>query len=228
MDWSSISSITGIVLIDLVLSGDNAVVIGMAARDLPNHQRRMAILWGTGAAILLRVTFTVLVVLLLGITGLRLIGGLLLVWIAVKLLIQPPGGEEDVEVGRGLLEAIRIIVLADVVMSLDNMLAVAAASRGHLGLLVFGLALSIPILMGGAALVAYLMKRLPWLVWLGGAVLAWVAGEMIVGDPLIDERLNAALPALHRLIPLLITLGVVIASYVWVRRKGGAPATPER
>ncbi len=230
MEWGILGAIASIILIDLVLSGDNALVIGMAARELPNRQRKWAILWGTGVAILLRVAFTALTALLFfSVTGLRLIGGLLLIWIAVKLLVRPPAGrlaadKEDAAVSHSLWEAIRIIVIADVVMSLDNILAVAGASRGHLGLLVFGLALSIPILMGGAALVAYLMRRMPWLIWLGGGVLAWVAGEMIVGDPLLHERLTELLPALLWLIPLTITLGVVIASYLWYMRR--SPVTP--
>ncbi|OGF54575.1 MAG: hypothetical protein A2Z21_06755 [Candidatus Fraserbacteria bacterium RBG_16_55_9] len=224
MDWSILGKVASIVLIDLVLSGDNALVIGMAARDLPSRQRRWAILWGTVAAIVLRVSFTILAALLLfNFPGLRLGGGLLLIWIAVKLLAKPPS-EEQVGTGHGLWEAIRIIVVADAVMSLDNILAVAGASHGDLALLIFGLALSIPLLMGGAVLVAYLMNRLPWLNWLGGAVLAWVAGEMIVNDPLLRDRLENALLALHWVIPLLLTLVVVVASYIWVRRRGAAPA----
>jgi YjbE family integral membrane protein len=222
MDWSVLGKVASIVLIDLVLSGDNALVIGMAARELPSHQRRWAILWGTVVAIGLRVSFTVLAALLLfHVPGLRLGGGFLLIWIAIRLLIRPPS-EEEVEAGHGLWEAIRIIAIADFVMSLDNVLAVAGASHGDLALLIFGLALSIPLLMGGAALVAYLMNRLPWLLWLGGAILAWVAGEMIVNDPLLREPLQRILPALHWIIPLLITLAVLIVSFAWHNSRGYA------
>jgi len=229
MDWSTLSAIASIVLIDLVLSGDNALVIGMAARELPHRQRRWAIVWGTVGAIVLRVTFTLLAAtLLFNVAGLRLAGGLLLLWIAVKLLVKPPS-EGEVEAGHSLLEAIRIIVLADLVMSLDNILAVAGASRGHLGLLIFGLVLSIPLLMGGAALVAHLMRRFSWLVWLGGVVIAWVAGEMIAGDPVLHERLGEILPALYWLIPLMVTLGVVALSYIWLarRRPSASPGDPK-
>lgn len=219
MDLETLGAIASIILIDLVLSGDNALVIGMAARSLPDRQRKWAIVGGTAAAILLRVTLTVLAALIFfSFTGLRLAGGLLLCWIAVKLLIEPPA-EEEVGAGERLWEAVRIILVADVVMSLDNILAVAGASRGHLGLLVFGLMLSIPLLMGGATLVSYLLRRAPWLVWLGGAVIAWVAGEMMVNDPLLHERITRQLPALTWVIPLGLTLAIVIGSFLWVRRR---------
>jgi YjbE family integral membrane protein len=223
MEWSTLSGIASIILIDLVLSGDNALVIGMAARDLPAPQRRWAILWGTVAAIGLRVTFTILAALLLfNFAGLRLAGGSLLIWIAIKLLVKPPA-EGEVEVGRSLWEAIRIIVLADIVMSLDNVLAVAGASHGNLALLIFGLALSIPLLMGGATIVSHMLNRWSPLIWLGGAVLAWVAAEMIAHDPLLHDRLQQIWPALPQIIPLFVTLGVMGTSYIWVRRRSRVP-----
>ena len=129
MDWSTLSGIANIALLNLVLSGDNALVIGMAARDLPLQQRRWAFLWGTVLAIVLRVAFTWPAALLLHVTGLRLVGGLLLIWIAVKLLVQPPLEGEEVKVGQSLWETVRIIVFADLIMSLDNALAIASQPR---------------------------------------------------------------------------------------------------
>lgn len=216
MDLSTLSTLAGIVLIDLVLSGDNALVIGMAVRALPGQQRKWGIVGGAVAAITLRVTFTALAAFLFfNFAGLRLIGGLLLLWIATKLLVAPPAEGSRSVTGKSLIGAIRIILIADVVMSLDNILAVAGASHGRLELLVFGLALSIPLLMGGAALVAHVLNRLPWLVWLGGAVIAWVAGGMIVDDPLLRDPLDGTLPALQWLIPVGLLLAVVIGSYFW-------------
>src|SRR4029079_4341779 len=155
-------------VIDLVLSGDNAVVIGMASRRLPSEQRRRAIMLGAVGAILLRVTFTAMVALLLGIPLLQAIGGAVLIWIAFKLL-REEHNEQSVREGSNLFEAVRTIIIADVIMSLDNILAVGGAAHGNLALLLFGLALSMPIIMFGSNLVALLMNRLPWLVYLGSA-----------------------------------------------------------
>lgn len=176
-------SIAQIILIDIVLSGDNAVVIAMAAHKLPVHQRQRAILWGGGIAILLRVVFTLVMAFLLMIPGVRLIGGLVLVWIACKLLVD----EEEHSVSaddadRSALAAIRMIFLADFVMSLDNMLAVAGASHGDWVRLLMGLLISVGIIMFFSTLIAKWMNRFRWIVYLGAAVLAFTAGEMILGD----------------------------------------------
>lgn len=176
-------SIFQIILIDVVLSGDNAVVIAMAAHKLPEHQRKRAIMWGGGIAILLRIIFTMIMSFLLMIPGLRLLGGLLLVWIACKLL----QGEEEGEItaddaDRSTLAAIKMIFLADFAMSLDNMLAVAGASHGNWKLLLGGLIISIAIIMTCSSLIAQLMNRYHWIVTLGAAILAFTAGEMMMGD----------------------------------------------
>lgn len=184
----TIQAILTIVVIDLVLSGDNAVVIGMAARRLSPENRRKAILWGGGGAIALRIIFTVLAALLLEIPYLQLIGGILLLWIAFKLL-KPSHGDESVSEADSLGQAIRTIVLADVVMSLDNILAVGGAADGHLGLLVFGLLLSIPILLLGSELVARVIGRFPIILYVGVLVLVHTATHMILDDPLVHERL---------------------------------------
>ncbi len=174
-----------IVLIDLVLSGDNAVVIGMAVRSLPAHLRRQAILIGTLGAVGLRITFTILAALLLQIPYLRALGGILLFWIAAKLL------REDTSEGSGrsaqsFWQAVGLIIVADFTLSLDNVLAVAAASEGHLGLLIFGLALSIPILMLGASLVSEWLNRWPWLTLLGALVIVWAGARLLVHDPSVQ------------------------------------------
>lgn len=178
--WISIAQIT---LIDIVLSGDNAVVIAMAAHKLPHYQRKRAILWGGGIAIFLRIVFTLIMAFLLMVPGVRLIGGLVLMWIACKLLID----EEEHAVtpddaDRSALAAIRMIFVADFVMSLDNMLAVAGASHGDPWRLLLGLLVSIGIIMTCSAFIARLMNRFRWIVYLGAGILAFTAGEMMLGD----------------------------------------------
>ncbi len=176
-------SILQIIMIDVVLSGDNAVVIAMAAHKLPEHQRKRAILWGGGIAIFLRIVFTMIMSFLLMVPWLRLLGGLLLVWIACKLLRDEE--EEHVtadSAGRSTIAAIKMIFLADFAMSLDNMLAVAGASHGNWKLLLGGLVISIAIIMTCSNLIAQLMNRYHWIVTLGAAILAFTAGEMMLGD----------------------------------------------
>ncbi|MFN0050959.1 MAG: TerC family protein [Planctomycetales bacterium] len=178
-----IASVAQIILIDIVLSGDNAVVIAMAAHKLPAHQRQRAILWGGGIAIFLRIIFTLVMAFLLMIPGVRLVGGLVLTWIACKLLVD----EEEHAVGpddadKSALAAIRMIFVADFVMSLDNMLAVAGASHGDWMRLLLGLLVSIGIIMTCSSLIARLMNRFQWIVYLGAAILALTAGEMMLGD----------------------------------------------
>jgi len=172
-----------IILIDIVLSGDNAVVIAMAAHRLPDHQRRRAILWGGGIAIFLRVVFTLVMAILLNVPGVRFIGGVVLVYIACKLLRDEE--EHEISAGdaqRSAIAAIRMIFVADFVMSLDNMLAVAGASHGNPLMLLMGLFVSIAIIMTCSALIARLMNRYRWIVVLGAGILALTAGEMILGD----------------------------------------------
>jgi YjbE family integral membrane protein len=187
-DADTLSSIVRIILIDLVLSGDNAVVIGMAAARLSLENRRRAILIGGGLAIALRIIFTVAVALLLGIPLLQAVGGLMLLYIAYKL-IQPAHESANITEADTLAQAIRTIVLADVVMSLDNILAVGGAAEGHLWLLLFGLALSIPLLLVGSEMVARLLHRLPILLYVGVLVLVHTAIHMFNDDDLVEEHL---------------------------------------
>jgi YjbE family integral membrane protein len=181
-------SILRIIIVDLVLSGDNAVVIGMAAHRLPPKQRKQAILIGGGAAIALRILLTSIAALLLTIPGLQFVGGLLLLWIAFKLLKEEEESHEGIRVAAGMRDAVLTILLADLVMSTDNVLAVAGASEGHVGLLLFGLIFSMIILMWFGSLVANLINRFLWLSYVGAAVVAWTGALMVFEDPIVVRR----------------------------------------
>lgn len=200
----------GIVIIDLVLSGDNAIVIGMAARRLPPRQRRMAIILGGAGAIGLRVLFAAMTALLLQIPLLQAAGGLLLVWIAWKLLREEQAAH-DVAESVSLIGALKTIILADVIMSLDNILAIAGVSHGDVGLLLFGLVLSMPLILFGSGLIATIMNRAPWLMLVGAGILAWTAGKMIVEDPVVGQYLPNPEMA-HLVAPVLLTIGVLLPS----------------
>ncbi len=213
------TAVLGIVLVDLVLSSDNAVVIGLAARQLSGAQRQRAILVGGAGAIGLRMLFTALAGLLLRIPLLQFAGGLILIWIAWKLLQgPPPAASHEVAAGETLGEAVRIIITADAVMSLDNILAVGGLSHGQVLLLLFGLGLSMPILLFGSTLVALVTRRLPVLAYLGGAILAWTAGTMLLSDPWLSPLLRSV-AALQLLLPLGLTIGLPILSLA-IRERG--------
>ena len=172
--WTALLKIIGV---NIVLSGDNAVVIALAARSLKGKQQKQAIFWGSGAAIVMRIVLTLFAVALLELPWLKLIGSVLLLWIGVKLLI-PEDGDENIEASDNLMVAIRTILIADLVMSLDNVIAVAAAAGGHWGLLIIGLAISIPLVIFGATLLLKLMERWPIIITIGAGLLGFVAGEM--------------------------------------------------
>ena len=183
-----------IIWIDLLLSGDNAVVIALACRKLPPQQRAWGIALGTLVAIGLRVVFTGLVTTLMTMPYVKLVGGLLLIWIAIKLLGgEESNGEGEIESSTNLWQAVKIIAIADAVMSLDNVIAIAMAARGSYALLMFGLAVSIPLIMAGAAIVMALLERFPVIVWAGAALLGWIAGEIISKDPLIAGYIDPAI-----------------------------------
>jgi len=185
-----LSQILRIVIIDLVLSGDNAVVIGMAAHRLEPRQRKFAILFGGGAAIGLRIALTAIAAFLLRLQGLQATGGLLLLWIAIKLLKQEEESHEGIKSAATLGGAITTILVADFIMSLDNVLGVAGASEGNISLLLFGLILSMTILMFLGSVVAELVNRLWWLAYVGSGVIAWTGSAMIFEDPLVHTRIS--------------------------------------
>lgn len=213
-----LSALVAIVLIDLVLAGDNAIVIALAARRLPVPLRKRAILWGTLGAIVVRAALTVAVVWLLKVPGLMLGGGLLLVWIAYKLLTDQDGGadEHEVQASGSFWGAMRTIIIADGVMGMDNMLAVAGASEGSVLLVVLGLLISIPIMVWGSGVILKLIDRFPAILYVGGAVLAWTAGKMMTGEPLIAERLED-----HRWAPWLVQALVIagVLGIAWLRNR---------
>ena len=184
--WQALGAI---IWVNLLLSGDNAVVIALAARSLPPHQQKKAVFWGSGAAILMRVVLTVFAVALLQLPWLKLIGGVLLLWIGVKLIVPEHEGE-DIQSSDNLFQAVKTILIADLVMSLDNVIAVAAAAEqgppeAKVTLLVIGLALSIPIVIFGSTLMLKVMGRFPIIITLGAALLGWIAGDIMVTDPAI-------------------------------------------
>jgi YjbE family integral membrane protein len=184
-----------IILIDIILSGDNAVVIALASRALPPRQRRQAVLYGTGAAIGMRVAFAMVATVLLAVPGLKLVGAALLLWIGVTLLLPDENVHgTDRPAAATLLGAIRTILIADAAMSLDNVVAVAAAAKGSVALLGIGLAISVPLMIGTATVLLRVMDRYPIIVTVGAGLLGYVAGEMAAHDPLVGERLHGLLP----------------------------------
>ena len=176
-----------IIWINIILSGDNAVVIALAARSLPHSQQKKAVLFGSGAAVAMRIGLTVVAVKLLEMPYLQIIGGVLLLWIGVQLLSEDDGEEGEGKHHGSLMAAIRTILIADLVMSLDNVIAVAAAAKGSMVLLVLGLAISIPLVIFGSTLMIRLMERYPFIVTLGAALIGWVAGETISNDTALHD-----------------------------------------
>jgi YjbE family integral membrane protein len=185
--WLGLLKIIGV---NIILSGDNAVVIALAARSLPAKQQKQAIFWGAGAAIVLRILLTLFAVALLALPWLKLVGSLLLFWIGIKLLI-PEDDDPEIKAHEHLMSAIKTILIADLVMSLDNVIAVAAAAGGNVVLLILGLAISIPLVIFGATLLIKLMERFPVIITIGAALIGWVAGEMLVADSALKGSLSA-------------------------------------
>ena len=206
-----------IVILDLTLAGDNALVIAMAVRTLPRRQQFWGRMWGSLGAVGLRLIFIAIITYLLKIPLLQFVGGLLLIWIAVKLVRQGGGGEDASHVrhGTSLLEAVWVIIVADVVMSLDNVLAVAGAAHGNLLLVVFGVGLSLPLVVWGSGILARLMVRYPWIIWIGGGILGYVAGEMMLKDFWIAAWLGDAARFLHYPLPLVLGVGLAALGWWW-------------
>jgi YjbE family integral membrane protein len=207
--WARLASI---VLIDLTLAGDNALVIALAVRTLPQRQQLFGRIWGTAGAVVLRLIFIAVATWLLTIPLLQVVGGILLVWIALRLVRQDAGADAHVRQGTTLREAVWIIVVADAAMSLDNVLAVAAAAHGDLLLVVFGIGLSLPLVVWGSGLLAWLMNRFTWIIWLGGGVLGYFAGEMILRDRAL-ERWFGPWPEWLHAAP--IVLALIIGALGW-------------
>jgi YjbE family integral membrane protein len=213
-----LSAILSIVLIDIVLAGDNAVVIALVVRTLPPPQRLWGILLGAGMAVLLRVALTAVAAQLMNVNYIRLVGGLLVLWIAVKLLLQEEPDQAGDRTAGTLWQAVWLIMVADISMSLDNVLAVAGASKGHLGLLLFGLGLSIPLVVFTSNLLARLMDRYPIIIYIGATILGKVGGEMIMTDRLTTALLSP--PAwLIIVVEAVLAAGVIALALVLRKRR---------
>ena len=219
-------SVLQIIAIDILLGGDNAVVIALACRKLPEHQRNKGIAWGVVGAIALRVVLIFFALQLLELPFLKVVGALLLLWIGIKLL-QPEHDDEhgSIEGSTHLLGAIKTIVVADAVMSLDNVIAVAGAAKGDLGLVVFGIVVSIPIIVWGSKFVLKLMDRFPVVITLGAALLGWIAGGMLVGDVVLRPWLEGTPSWLHYLTSV-IGAGFVVLLGTWLARRSERETTP--
>jgi YjbE family integral membrane protein len=226
LDWQFLASLVSIVIIDLILAGDNAVVIALAVRSLPREQRRQGIIYGSAAAVVLRVILTFFVAQLLNISFVKLVGGILILWIAVKLFVEGAPEEGQERPAMTIWQAIKIIVIADTTMALDNMLAVGGASHGNLFLLLFGLGLSIPFIVFTSNLLSMLMDKYPVIIYIGAAILGKVGGEMIITDPFTVRLLPASLlapdlvhpnKALQYSVEAVFAAGVIIAGRLWMR-----------
>lgn len=210
-----------IIAIDIVLSGDNAVVIALACRSLPTEQRRKGIFWGVSGAVLLRVLLTFFAVALLGFPYLKLAGAILLLWIGVKLMLPDEPTAQEIASSESLLAAIRTIIIADFVMSLDNVVAVAAAADGSILLLIFGLIVSIPLIVWSSQIIMRLMDRYPIIITLGAGLLGWVAGDMATTDPVVQPWAERTLPLYEWTMPLIGAL-FVVAVGSWLSKRAAA------
>lgn len=222
--WQNTLAVLEVIWVNIVLSGDNAVVIALACRGLPAHQRRVGMALGAGVAIVLRLIFTLLVVQLLATPFLKIAGALLLLWIAVKLVTEEGDeGEDKIKASERLWHAVRTVAIADMVMSLDNVLAIAAVAKGNTAMLVFGLAISIPLIVAGATLVMTMLARFPILVWAGAALLGWVAGDMFASDPWLVGQVGEALA--HQMEYGAAAFGAILVvgiGYILSRKNAGA------
>jgi YjbE family integral membrane protein len=218
--WIGISKI---VLIDLALAGDNALVIALAVRTLPKRQQFMGRIWGTVGAVGLRILFITIISYLLAIPLVQVVGGLLLIWIAIKLVRQSEDADHTgAKAGTTLLEAIWIIIVADVVMSLDNVIGVAGAAGGDLRLVVFGIALSIPIVVWGSGVLATLMNRYSWIILIAGGILGDVAGKMILHDHVVASRLGGVPALAEWAVRFGLAGGIMLLGWVTTRRRAAA------
>ncbi|NQD64485.1 TerC family protein [Bacillus haikouensis] len=215
-----------IIAIDIILSGDNAIVIAMATRGLPKELQNKAIFWGTAGAVILRILFAAIIVYLLKIPFVHLIGGILLLWIAYKVLVEEEG-EADIKSHTGMKQAITTIILADAVMSLDNVVAVAGAAHGHLGMIALGVFISIPIMIFGSKAIVKVLEKYRWIAYLGAGILAYTAGEMIVGDHQFMNLLNIHHGPATYVISFGLTAAVLLIGYL-VNKKSAGSVSEER
>lgn len=224
MDYVLASSVAilQIIWIDLLLSGDNAVVIALACRSLPPHLRKWGIILGAGVAILLRILFALIISELLLIPFLKVVGGLLLVWIAVKLAKGEEAEEKNIAASDKLYKAVWTIAIADAVMSLDNVVAIAAVSKGDPWLFGFGLALSIPLIMVGSQLIMKMIEKFPVIIWAGAALLGWIAGEMIATDPVIAQHFSIEPHSTAVYVAAAIGAALVVAIGYWLKSRSRA------
>jgi YjbE family integral membrane protein len=216
--WVGLLQIIGI---DIILSGDNALVIALACRSLPPQQRKLGIWLGTGAAIVLRIAFAAAIVYLLMVPLLKLAGSLLLVWIAIKLLIpeeQAVGHGADGPASGSLWNAVKTVVIADAVMSFDNVISVAAAAKGSVPLLALGIAIAIPLMVIGAQMMLWLLDRFPWLMVAGSGLLGWIAGELAISDPIVADALGHPGPLVHYGVAAATALLVILVG-LWLARR---------
>ena len=213
--WAALGSI---ILANVLLSGDNAVVIAMAARGLPARQQKKAIVFGSGAAIVMRIVLTLIAVKMLGLPWLKLVGGIALLWIGANLMSEEEEQHDQEARPIGIGAAVRTILVADLVMSLDNVLAVAAAAQGNTPLLVIGLAVSIPLIVFGSTIILKVMERFPVIIVAGAALLGWLAGEMMLTDPAIPPRLGEPSANAVRIAGIVGAILVVIAGKLLQRR----------
>ena len=215
-----------IIIINILLSGDNAVVIALACRNLPPKQKWWGIFWGVIGAVVLRIILTFFAVQLLLLPYLQLVGAALLVWIGIKLIAEDEGGDgPEVAASNRLVSAVKTVIVADLVMSIDNVIGVAGAAKGSLLLLVFGLVVSIPLVVVGSQLIMKLVERLPWLVIAGGGLLGYIAGEIAIEDVTVKPWVQANAPWLHYGAPIAGVV-VVVAVGVWLTRRHRPVVTP--
>jgi YjbE family integral membrane protein len=217
-NWNFLVALLSIILIDLILAGDNAVVIAMAVRSLARKQRMRGIAFGAGAAVILRVILTFFAAQLLQIQFVKFVGGAVILGIAVKLFVEGAPGDEVHKEAKTLWQAIWLIIIADITMSTDNVLAVAGASKGNLFLLLFGLGLSIPFVVFTSNLLSMLMDKYPWIIYLGAAVLGRVGGEMMISDPFIVKYLHPT-KIMQYSVEAFFTIGVLVAGKLWIKWK---------
>lgn len=225
MNLDFVLGVLKIVIIDLALAGDNALVIALAVRTLPKRQQMLGRIWGTVGAVGLRLLFIAIITYLLGIPLLQVAGALLLIWIAIKLVRQSDGGGEGhVRHGTSLAEAIWIIIVADVVMSLDNVMGVAGAAEGDMRLVVFGIGLSIPIVVWGSGVLANLMNRYPWIILIAGGILGEVAGKMMMHDHFVVSRLGEPSLLVDWGVRLGLCFAIILIGWLTSRRRAAAAA----